>query len=552
MKYKKFLKKNKVFIIIIAVVALVALSYFFFFKGNGEPDFRVYEVSKKNVLKEISETGIVRPAQTINLAFEAQGKVAEIKVKSGDKVSAGQELVSLDVSELNLQVSQALASLQTSEARLDKVLAGASTEDIKVYETAVFNAEVSLRNKEQSLADTIADAESDIEQAYENMLVKLHDAYIDCDDAVRNKVDQLFDNPRGSNPQLKFTSSNSALDSDIENSRHIIETTLNSWLTDINGLTDSSDLNAYINKGEQNINQIKSFLDKVALAVNDLTSGSSLSQTTIDTWKTAVATARSGVSSALSTVVSQKQTISTAKITNETNINSARATVDTAVSSLKTAQDNLALKKATPREADLALAEAEVRQAEATLALRRENLRRSVLRSPIDGVVTMVDTKIGQVTSMNVPVVFVDSENDFEIKVDIYEEDIPWVKIGDPVDIEIVAFPDEILGGHVISINPAEKLVGGVVYYEVEISFDSEKESLRNGMTADVSIITDKRENVLAVPKNSIFKTGADNTVEVISNGVIEERNVRVGLEGSDGNVEIISGLGEGDEVIIR
>lgn len=537
MKYIKFLKKNKTYLII-AVVVVVVLAYFFFSNGNGEPAHKTYKVSYGNVYQEISETGIVRPAKTINLAFETQGKVAGIKVKAGDKVVAGQELVVLDRDELNLQVVQAQATLETSQARLDKVLAGASAEDIQVYETAVANAEVAL-------ADTIVDAGSDLDHTYKDMLVVSYDAYVGCDDATRNKIDQFFDNPRGASPQLKFSSSNSMLDSAVENERFFIEGALNSWLSSINALNDFSDLDAYIITVENNVNQVKSFLDKVALAVNDLTAGTSLTQTTIDTWKLAVATARATISADLTAVTNQKQTISSTKITNQININTAEST-------LKTAQNNLSLKKAAPREADLSLARAEVRQAEASLALSYQRLNQSVIKSPIAGVVTKINTEIGERTQVGQIVVSVDSEGEFQIEVDVYEEDIPWVKIGDPVDIEIVAFPDETLKGHVVSVNPSEKLIGGVVYYEAEISFDDKREALKNGMTADIVILTDKRENVLIIPKDSVSKRDGGRIVEVLLGEIVEERDVKTGLEGTDGHVEIISGLSEGDEVISR
>lgn len=552
MKYIKFITKNKLYSAITAVIVVGFLSYFFFIKGNGEPEYGIYTVVYGDVYQEISETGIVRPSKTINLVFETQGKVAAVKVEEGDKVVVGQELVALDRDELNLQVLQARASLETSQAKLDKVLAGASAEDIQVYETAVVNAEVTLQNKKQSLVDITADAESDLEQAREDMVVDLHDAYVDCDDAVRNKVDQFFDNPRGSNPQLQFSSSNSMLDSDVENGRFFIEGVLNSWLSIINTLNDSSDLDAYIETAEQNVNQVKSFLDKVAFVVNDLTAGTSLSQTTIDAWKLAVATARTNVGATLSAVVNQKQAIVTTKITNQTNINTARAVVDTAEASLKTAQNNLALKKATPREADLSLAEAEVRQARASLALKQEKLNKSILRSPIDGVVTKVDIEVGEMTKANTTVASVESEGKFQIEVDIYEEDIPLIDIGNLVDIKIVAFPDEALKGRVVSTNPAEKIVDGVVYYEVEVSFNEERSGLKTGMTADVIIQTDSRENVLVVSKDAVQKRNGVRKVEILRNGIIEEQEIKVGLEGSDNLFEVVSGLNEGDEVIVE
>jgi HlyD family secretion protein len=537
MEYKKFIKKNKVYIGL-GVVVLLILSYYVFSNGNGEPEYDVYQVSYGSVRQEVSETGIVRPAKMVNMAFETSGTVNQIKVKEGDKVSIGRELISLDKAQLGLRVSEASAALQTAQASLDKVLAGASAEDIKVYETAVANAETNL-------LDIVADAESDLEQAYEDMMVDIYDAYVDCDDAVRNKVDQFIDNPRGSNPQLQFTSSNSSLDADIENKRYLLETALISWLSKISALSDSTDLEAYIDTAEKNINEVNTFLNKVSLAVNDLTPNTTLSQTTIDTWKAAVATARANVSATLSTVVNQKQTISTTKITNEKNINTAQATLDTA-------RDNLALKKAAPREADLALAEAQVNQAKAALALAQENYSKGTLRSPIDGIVTKIGAEVGEVVAMNVPVVSVDSGGDFQIEVDVYEEDIPWVEIGDPVDVEVVAFPDDVLTGRVASINPAEKLVGGVVYYEVEISFDGEERPLRNGMTADIVIMTDERRNVLVVPKGAVSKRNAVRMVDVLEGEVVKERAVEIGLEGTDGNIEIISGLSEGEQVVLR
>ena len=63
-------------------------------------------------------------------------------------------------------------------------------------------------------------------------------------------------------------------------------------------------------------------------------------------------------------------------------------------------------------------------------------------------------------------------QSPFQVAVDIYEEDIVKVKIGNPVDIKLTAFPDKIFKGKVIAIDPAEKIIEGVVYYEVTIDFE--------------------------------------------------------------------------------
>lgn len=547
--FKKLFSQKKIYSILIFIIIVALAVYYLFLKGNGETPYEIHKVAYGNVVRDVVESGVVKSVTTLNLDFKTQGKVAEVKVKAGDKVAAGRELVVLDRQESLLQVMESEAALAVARAKLDKILAGATPEDIRVYETAVANAEINLKNKEQALADTISDAGTDLKQSYENALAILKNGYTKADDAVRNKVDQFFDNPQSSNPHLVFSSS---LGKTIESERFFIENILSAWKISLDKLAISNIVDADIALGKQNLSRIKSFLDTVSLAVNNLIPQNNVSQTSIDTWKAAVATARTNVDTAWSDLIGQEQIIAATKITNQTNINTARAAVDTASANLKTAEDQLALKKAAPQEADIALYKAQVRQADSILALNRERLSQTVLKSPIDGIVSKVDIEIGEMSQTGKPVISMDSLGKFQIEVDIYEEDIPYVKTGNPVDIEFIAFPDEILKGGVLSIEPAEKIVNGVVYYKVKIGFNEEKEGIKTGMTADVTIKTDFRENVLAVPRKAVYKKDGIVAVEIFNNGAIEERSIAVGLEGTNDFFEVISGLKEGDEVIIR
>ena len=139
----------------------------------------------------------------------------------------------------------------------------------------------------------------------------------------------------------------------------------------------------------------------------------------------------------------------------------------------------------------------------------------------------------------------------YEVEVDIYEEDIVKVKISDPVKISLVAFPDKIFKGKVIEIDPAEKLIEGVVYYEVTIGFEETPENIKPGMTADIAIQTARKENVLLIPKESLQEKDDKTIVQVFENGEIKEKEIETGLLG-DEVVEIISGLNEGEKVIIK
>jgi len=104
----------------------------------------------------------------------------------------------------------------------------------------------------------------------------------------------------------------------------------------------------------------------------------------------------------------------------------------------------------------------------------------------------------------------------------------------------------------VIFIEPAEKIVEGVVYYEIRIGFDEDlPKGIKSTMTADIIIQTEKRENVLVVPREAIKRVGDKTMVEVLGDGLIQEREVEIGLRGDD-IIEILSGLTQGEKVILR
>jgi multidrug efflux pump subunit AcrA (membrane-fusion protein) len=123
--------------------------------------------------------------------------------------------------------------------------------------------------------------------------------------------------------------------------------------------------------------------------------------------------------------------------------------------------------------------------------------------------------------------------------------------MGDTAKITLVAFPKQTFEGKVLSIDPAEKIVDNVVYYEVTIDFPNQPNDVKSGMTADIVIETNKKDSVLRVPKNAIENVDGKNIVQVIVNkDKIENRQITTGLEGND-YYEVVSGLSEGDTIIV-
>ena len=176
------------------------------------------------------------------------------------------------------------------------------------------------------------------------------------------------------------------------------------------------------------------------------------------------------------------------------------------------------------------------------------------MRSPTSGQITEINKEKGETTqpASQSAVISLLPLTPFQIEVDIYEEDVVKVNIGNSVDISLVAFPDQFFKGELIIISPVEKLVDGVVYYEVKIEFKEIPENIKPGMTADLTINTLSKENVLVIPVDAVIEKEDKKIVEVFKDGSIEEREVVTGLEDNDDMVEVISGLEEGENVIIQ
>jgi multidrug efflux pump subunit AcrA (membrane-fusion protein) len=146
-------------------------------------------------------------------------------------------------------------------------------------------------------------------------------------------------------------------------------------------------------------------------------------------------------------------------------------------------------------------------------------------------------------------------DNQLEIEVDISETDITKISKNDEVEITLDALDENIkLYGKVYSIEPAETVIQDVIYYRVKIYFDIEdylRNQIKPGMTANTTITTEHKEDVLIIPSRAIIeKNGDGNFTRIISAGGLQEVKIITGLYGDDGLVEVVSGLTEGQEVV--
>ena len=207
-------------------------------------------------------------------------------------------------------------------------------------------------------------------------------------------------------------------------------------------------------------------------------------------------------------------------------------------------------KAPTPEE--LAIAEAQVKQAQAALEQAKLRLADATLVAPFDGTVLATSGRAGEWVGSAAPVVVLADLGSYYVDTSIDETDIGRVQVGQDVAITLDAFPDATLRGKVVRVEPLGKVTQGVVSYDVRVEVLSREVLLRPTMTAMVDIVIDRKEGILVVPNRAIKRdTRGRRYVEILTDEKVEERTVTVGLS-NELVTEISEGVTEGEEVVVN
>ncbi|NQU83864.1 MAG: biotin/lipoyl-binding protein, partial [Parcubacteria group bacterium] len=174
---KKFFKKKIVIISIVAIVALIIGGYFYN-KSTQKIEYDFIVLKKGELTQEVSVTGQVKPAESVDLAFERSGRVSRVNVQIGDNVTVGQLLTSLSNGELASDLLRAQANLEAEQARLSEIEAGTRPEELQQVRTDVSNAEIALSDKEANLENVRNQTAVDLESDYSSALSAVQNAVV--------------------------------------------------------------------------------------------------------------------------------------------------------------------------------------------------------------------------------------------------------------------------------------------------------------------------------------------------------------------------------------
>lgn len=491
--------KRKLFYIPVLLAVLVG-GGMLVFDRNGKVNFETQVVERGVITHIVSETGVVKSGDDISLSFARGGRISSVLVNKGDTVSKGKILAILDSSSLNADLRQAKAALELEKASIEKT-------------------GIEFNNAQSSLANAITDA------------------YIKTDDAVQAKADQLFKNPESANPTFGITITKSdvvffigtsaeqtnkinSLRSQVEEELNELEKVIFSNFTD--------NIEGVVRTTEETLQDIQKLLSLIATSLNEYVASDTNMQTVYEGFKTDISSARTSVNTAL------------------TSLRTATQNYYTAQASIETFQQDSSFISQT-----IKLQKIRIEDAQAHIDGIQAQINNGYITSPIDGLVTDVLVSEGEIASIASPAVSIISDSNFEISVNIAEDDIAFVDIGDIAHVTFDAYDYVVFSAEVVFISPQAVLVDGVPVFEVVLEFKEEDPRIKAGLSVDVDIIAEERASVISVPSRSVIEKDGVRFVRVmIDSDSYRKQPVTLGLRGDGGVVEIESGLETGDNII--
>ena len=605
--------RKRTIIIIIILVLVIGVYATYSFTKKPAPKYTTVEVVKGEILQTVSATGTVKAETKLDLRFMNSGRIKEINIKVGNSVLEDEVLARLDTAQLESQLNRSKAGLSAAQANLNKLLEGATFEDIRVSETAVANAQVALDNAEQNLADTrvsvikdIASAEASVSSA-QTSLESAEQSLVNTQNSNENNLKQDYDDAWDIINSSLLTASNSldtnqtVLDNEdaqdtlsvlniqyLNNSSQSKTIASNSY-DDAKDYINSIKANLFDENIDEALVQLKFALEDVRTTLSDTSDvlgatiiSSKLSQAELDALKLSISNARTYTNTAISNLTTAEQNISSQKVTNQTSLDNAQATVNSAESALnlsqqslsamealsntkinssenavksaegalKQAQDQLALKTAKPSYSEISLYTAQVQEARASVSLIESQISDSILTAPQSGIITEINGEVGETITSAVNFISIIASENFEIKANISEVDIAKVKIDDEVEITFDAFgPDKKFIGSIVEVDPAQTEISGVIYYKTTTIFTGNSVIIKPGMTANLDIITAQKDNTIIIPFQALKEKDEQKYVQVLEDEILRDVFVEVGLRG-DINIEVLNGLVGGEEVV--
>lgn len=230
----------------------------------------------------------------------------------------------------------------------------------------------------------------------------------------------------------------------------------------------------------------------------------------------------------------------------------ARNLFDKAQTAFKVAEEALAAAQASEgenavRSEEVIMAEANIEQLEAGIEVAKATRDNAFVKAPFDGIVAKTMREVGEAVTIGMPLLQLVNPSEIYIEAPFDEANASQIKVGQKVRINIDAYRGTDFYGTVDFISPVVSLNPDLSRtLNVQVKIEQDKEKFITGMSADVIILVDEKENTIYAPTESLIR---GEFAYVVENGRAVRRDVKTGV-GNWNTVEIVEGLKEGDQLI--
>jgi HlyD family secretion protein len=216
---------------------------------------------------------------------------------------------------------------------------------------------------------------------------------------------------------------------------------------------------------------------------------------------------------------------------------------------LASSQQQLKLLREGARREVRDASQAKLREMEAILEQERNRLKDTKIVAPFRGEISRRYVDAGALVSPSTPLVNLVHTETLKIIANILEKDIPLLKAGMKAKIRVESYPEKVFEGRVEKINSALDLSTRTL--QAEIYIPNPERILKPGMFSNVEVVLLEKPQTLVIPREAVIAAGSEMAVFVVEGKQAVRRLITLGYE-QDQSVEILKGLNEGDQVIIK
>jgi HlyD family secretion protein len=521
--------------------------------SSGPPPPPTVRVERTSVTTAVSSSGSLTAVTSQNLGFLKGGQLKTVDVKVGQKVTAGQVLATVDDTQLRHVLEQQQGQLASQQAALNRI----------VNATTVTGAE-NTTNQAGEILDATQDQASATVDA-DDVAVERARKQLDFDEDASDDIDDQLDQAENACDASGGTPSSSSIDT-------------SGLLSGILGQSDS-DGDGDDDSAKERKKRLEAALKAAGSLAGSLVSSSASSSNPACMQ---VATLQSAQTQADRQVVASRTALEQAEARRDVDEASSRVQVENARQGVVTAQNNLESAQ-TDRPSLIAQQRGLVAVSQAAVASAQKDVDDTVLRATADGTIAALNGAVGEVLAPSAGTtplapgstgaipgadtptspaagtvsrpggtqfLVLDNVDTFEVVVPFEESDAVRVSPNQRVDVRFDAVPDLTLPGNVVAVSPSASALSGVISYYVTVGLSQSDPRLRNGQTAQASVVTSELRDVLAVPNTAIRRQGGRTQVTVQRFDGQQVVDITPGVVG-DTYTQVLSGLSAGDEVVV-